>query len=493
MNPVTIISRVAASFIIGVVSVSACVIAGAGSTYRVETIALPKNVPPEVGAVKMDSEGTLYVALRRGDIITAKPVADPNKFEWTLFASGFHNPCGMEVVAPRHVVVSQMPELTEVRDTDEDGVADVYRTMTDAWGVSGNYHETNEICPDGKGGYYAAVGTASHNGPTFEYVRGKYSRIGRRGRNFSGVQWKGWVMHYAKDGTVTPFAKGFRMHNGIIRDANGNLWCGDNQGDWRATTPLYHVRKDHFYGHPSSLVWDPKWPEGKDPLKMSLKEIDAMRTRPALLIPHREMNRSAGEPAMIPDGFGPFSGQMLLTDNNGTRITRIMLDKVGGEYQGACTHFINKRGLLSGGHRAVFSADGKTLFTGHTVRGWGKPAEGLQRITWTGKTPFDVKAIELTQTGFLLSLTQAATAIRSDRVSVRSFTYQSKWSYGGPMLDMRKEVIAVRGPDAMSVEIDVEKLEPLRVYEIRLNGVKSESGVPLENEVFYYTLNRLRE
>jgi hypothetical protein len=31
--------------------------------YKIEDIALPKDVPPEVGALVFDSQGTLYVAL----------------------------------------------------------------------------------------------------------------------------------------------------------------------------------------------------------------------------------------------------------------------------------------------------------------------------------------------------------------------------------------------------------------------------------------------
>ena len=463
------------------------------SSWRVETIALPEGLPPEVGAVQLDKEGTLYVALRRGDILMAKPVADAKKFQWKHFASGFHNACGMEVVAPGHLIVSQMPELTEVKDTDNDGVADTYRTMTDAWGVSGNYHETNEICSDGQGGYYIAVGTASYNGPTFHHVRGVYSKVGRRGRNFSGVQWKGWVMHYSKDGKVTPFAKGFRMHNGITRDSKGNIWCTDNQGDWRATTPLYHVQKNHFYGHPSSLVWDPKWPEGKDPLKMTLKEIDAMRTRPSVQIPHVQMNRSASEPVEIPEGFGPFAGQLLIPDNNGTRITRVMLDKVNGQYQGSCTHFIRGQGLLSGGNRVVFSADGKTLYTGHTVRGWGKPAEGLQRITWLGKDPFAVKHINLQKNGFRVSLTKPGRIDDKTFVRVRSFKYQSKWTYGGPMLDKRNENVTIKQSVKDEIELDVGQLEEFRVYEIFIREMKSEKGERLEDNVYYYTANTLVE
>ncbi|MGB6223539.1 hypothetical protein [Haloferula sp.] len=467
-------------------------ISSAVESYRTETIRLPEGIPPEIGGIQFDSEGTLYVVLRRNDILTAKPTTDPTKFPWKHFASGFHNGCGIEVKAPGHIVISQMPELTEVKDSDRDGVADSYRTLTDAWGVSGNYHETNEICPDGQGGYYIAVGTASYNGPTFHHVRGEYSKIGRRGRNYSSVQWKGWVMHYSKDGEVSPFAKGFRMHNGIMRDSRGNIWATDNQGDWRATTPLYHVQKDHFYGHPSSLVWDPKWPKGKDPLKMPLKEINEMRTRPAVLIPYQQMNRSASEPIEIPDGFGPFTGQILIPDNNSPRITRIMLDEVNGKFQGSCTHFINGKGLLSGGNRATFTADGKTLYTGHTIRGWGKLGEGLQRTTWQGITPFDVKAITLQKDGFDLRFTLPPANVNQAKYELSSFRYESTWQYGGPMLDKRKEKVSAEKIDENSIFLKAESLQPLRVYQITIKGLKSANGKPLANRDFYYTLNSLK-
>lgn len=465
--------------------------------YSIENIALPTGIPPEVGAVKFDSKGTLYVALRRGDILMAKPNADPDKFEWKLFASGFHNACGMEVIAPGHLVVSDMSELTEVLDTDNDGEADSFRNLADQWGVSGNYHETNELCPDGEGGYYIAVGTASYNGPTFFNVRGEYSEIGRRGRNYSSVKWKGWVMHYSKDGEVTPFASGFRMHNGICRDTKGNIWATDNQGDWKATTPLYHVEKGKFYGHPSSLVWDPKWQEGKDPLKMSLDEINAMRTRAAVLLPYVEFNRSASEPIEVPEQFGPFTGQLLIPDNNGTRISRIMLEKVQGEYQGACTHFINGGKFRSGGNRAVFTDDGKSLFIGHTVRGWGTPAEGLTRITYLGKAPFDVKSIKLGENGFKLGFTLSPdkSSIRNEDFSVSSYRYEDKWLYGGNKLDTRKEIItSVKTVEDDSFELGIENLEVGRVYEIQISKdskMKSESGEPILNKVFCYTLNQL--
>jgi hypothetical protein len=45
--------------------------------YKVETIKLPAGVPPEVGAIDFAEDGTLFIVLRRGDVLRAKPTADP--------------------------------------------------------------------------------------------------------------------------------------------------------------------------------------------------------------------------------------------------------------------------------------------------------------------------------------------------------------------------------------------------------------------------------
>ena len=91
---------------------------------------------------------------------------------------------GMELIGSGHLVVTQMAEFTEIIDTDQDGVADRYNNLTNNFGISGNYHETNAICSDGKGGFYIALGTASHNGPTFFTPRGEYSRGKKRQKFF---------------------------------------------------------------------------------------------------------------------------------------------------------------------------------------------------------------------------------------------------------------------------------------------------------------------
>lgn len=471
--------------------------------YKIEDIKLPAGVPPEVGAIDFSPDGTLFVVLRRGDVLRAKPEADPAAFKWELFATGFHNGCGVHAISASKIRVTQMAEMTQAEDTDQDGKADRYTRFSTGWGLSGNYHETNTLTGDGKDGYFLSIGTASHNGPVFNHVLGEYSPVGRRGRNFSAVKWRGWILHCDAAGKVSPWASGFRMHNGIYRDPDGNLWAGDNQGDWKAITPLYHIEKGNFYGHPSSLVWDEKW-AGKDPLafyRENLEQYNKDRTKAAVEIPHMEINRSAGEPMEIPrDGsFGPFAGQLLVPDNNGERISRVMLEKVNGRFQGAVTHFINQHGLRSGNHRLRFTADGKHLYTGQTVRGWGAPAEGLQRITALGGIPQDIETMKITRKGFAVNFTKEIPDELAEGKAWKftSFTVQPRWVYGGDPETVREHAIReIRKTGPKTVEVVLDDFTPGCIYRLDLENVKYAGGrkqTAFQNQLFFYTANELPE
>lgn len=468
--------------------------------YKVENIDLPSGVPPEVGAIDFAPDGTLFVVLRRGDVLKASPSNDAKAFDWHLFASGFHNGCGVDAVSATKIRITQMSDMMEVEDTDKDGKADRFARFASGWGLSGNYHETNTLTKDGKGGYFISVGTASHAGPTFEHTLGEFSPQGRRGRNYSSVKWKGWILHADAQGKVTPVASGFRMANGIYTDPDNNLWAGDNQGDWKAITPLYHVDQGNFYGHPASLVWDPAW-AGKDPLAIYRNDLDAYnkhRTKAAVEMPNKEINRSAGEPMELPrnGSFGPFAGQLLVPDNNGERISRVMLEKVNGKFQGAVTQFIQNHGLRSGNHRLRFSPDGKQLYVGQTVRGWGTPAEGLQRITWKGGVPFDIETFKITKTGFTLTFTKDLPDKLQDKKAweFSSFTVQPKWTYGSDQENERKhEVKDFKLTGKRTVEVELEDFEAGKIYKLELpKDLKSgDDKSPLQNRLAFYTANEL--
>ncbi len=468
---------------------------GSTSSYLVENLAFPENMPAEVGGLAFDgSSGKLYACLRRGDLVVTQPGENAAATKWTVFATGLHNPMGMELVGPGHILVSQMAELTEIIDTDQDGIADRYRNLSTDFGISGNYHETNALCPDGEGGYFIALGTASHNGPTFLAPRGEYSKEGRRGRNFSSNKLRGWVVRYDKEGKLAPFASGFRMHNGITRSPDGELWCGDNQGDWRGGSPIYNVRAGSFHGHPSSLVWDPDMQGFGSPLFLPRELLDDLHNQPSLQLPRESMN-SCGQPFVVQSAeFGPFQGQMLVPDENGRRINRLMLEKVDGAWQGASALFLKTDELRAGGVRIVMDPSGKAIYYGSTARGWQRPDEGIQRITYNDKTPFHVKDCKLTTRGFAFSFTHP---IRNpdqliDRTSIRSFRYEYGYRYGSNEKDQRDHKllqVAGEGP----FEMIVDDLCPGRIYEIKFDrNLRSEQGESMENPTLHYTLNRLK-
>ena len=474
----------------------------AADSYKIDNIQFPHYVLPEVGGLGFNPNGELVVALRRHGVLIAKPSADPKKFVWRVFSEdSLHNSCGLHVISNNEVIVSQMAELTRIKDTDGDGIADLYQTISDKWGVSGNYHETNTITPDGKDGWYIAIGTASHNGPTFYNTKGKYSDEGREGRNYAAVQWKGWVLHIDKDGKTTPFASGFRANNGITRSPDGKIYVTDNQGDWRGTSPLYHVEKGKFYGHPSSLVWDKDFVKNisKNPLRHYIKDLKAYekhRTPAAIEFPHGMMCNSPSEPFFDTKGnFGPFKGDCFVGDIAGGRIIRCMLEEVEGVMQGACVKFIN---VKAGNNRLVFSPDGKSLYTGQTARGWQRNiAEGVQRITYTGKTPFALQKMSLLKDGFKLTFTKAVdkSTFSKSSFGLKKYHFISKQSYGSGTHDKKNLTItdAQLSSDGLSAIIKCDGLQNRRIIQLDINSLKALDGSSFAEKTHCYTINQLRK
>ncbi|MEM9158410.1 MAG: hypothetical protein AAGB46_05115 [Verrucomicrobiota bacterium] len=474
-------------------------------SYRVETIDFPPHVAPEVGGLDFTPEGEIVVALRRHGVLMAMPSEDPSAFPWHVFAEDIlHNSCGLQAISKNEIIVSQMAELTRIKDEDGDGIADLYETISDQWGVSGNYHETNTIVPHPDGGWYIAIGTASHNGPTFFNTKGAFSDMGRLGRNFAGVEWKGWVLRVFEDGSVTPFAKGFRMHNGIGLDSKGRLFATDNQGDWRGTSPLYLVEKDHFYGHPSALVWDEEFTKNvsENPLQYYMdnrEQYEKDRTRAVVEMPQGFMCNSPSQPLfdMTEGRFGPFAGQIFVGDIAGARIIRCMLEEVNGQLQGACVKFVD-HDLRPGNNRLVFSPDGRSLYTGQTVRGWGNPSEGLQRITFTGKTPFEVQSMSLQKSGFKIRFTKPvdkASASELSNYAMSRYWYLSSHRYGSNQKDMTEIAIkdAEVSQDGLTVSLKIDGLEAKRIFELNLQeGLLARDGSRISQPQICYTANTLR-
>jgi glucose/arabinose dehydrogenase len=336
------------------------------TAYVAETIPLPPGLTAEVGGLDFLPDGRLAVAFHRGEVMTYNPATKT----WNRFAEGLHDPLGVLAVSNTELLVMQRPELTRVRDTNGDGRADEFSVVTDDFGISGNYHEfAFGPVRDRAGNLFIALNTASNGAGIRPELRGAYNPLGRQGRMYSCVPYRGWVLQLDKTGKVTPFALGFRSPNSLGFDAAGRLLVCDNQGDWLGTSKLYHVEKGQFYGHPTSLVWKAGFPT-IDPLELPVSTLDSMRTRESVAFPHGYVANSPTQP--VPDAtggkFGPFAGQVFVGEMDHPFLLRVLLEDVDGATQGAVLPF-PVRGLRRGNNRLAFAPDG-SLWVGQTTHGW---------------------------------------------------------------------------------------------------------------------------
>ncbi len=467
-------------------------------SYTVENIKMPEGLTDETGAVEFLPDGRMVACFTRGEVMTYHPKTK----EWKLFAEGLHDPLGILVVSNSELIIIQRPELTRVKDTDNDGIADLYEKVTDDFGISGNYHEYNYgPIKDKKGNLFLAFNASSPGGGINPEVRGVIDTLGRDGKGnrqmFSNVPYRGWIMKLNKKGKLEPYALGFRSPNGIGFDLDGNLFATDNQGDWVGTSPLYHIQKGKFYGHPASLVWKKGWDKGS-PFHLPVETLDAMRTKAAVLFPHGIMANSPTQPIVdhTEGKFGPFAGQLLIGEMNRERIVRVMLEKVGGELQGACVPFLDDHGLRKGNNRLAFAPDG-SLYTGLNSHGW-LGDEGIQRIVYNGNTPLDILHMNITADGFDLTFTKPISAAEANTLAnykIRHYFYKYQKIYGSKQFDLQDiKVSSVKlSADGKKVSLKLEGMKAGYVYELRLSNIKTENAEALANNLICYTANKLKK
>ncbi|GAB4037510.1 DUF7133 domain-containing protein [Spirosoma gilvum] len=472
--------------------------------YEVETIPTPPGLVAETGGLAFLPDGRMAACFHRGEVM----LYNPKTKTWKLFAEGLHDPLGVIAINNKQLLVVQRPELTRLTDTNGDGVADRYETVTDQYGMSGNYHEfAFGPVRDAKGNLYLSLNTASNGAGIRDEVRGQYDALGRQGRMYACVPYRGWVMQLTPEGQLKPYASGFRSPNGIGFDAQGRLFVTDNQGDWLGTSKLYHVEEGKFYGHPTSLVWRPGSPD-IDPLKLSVKTLDSMRTMESVAFPHESMAHSPTQIVLdnTSGKFGPFANQLFVGEMDFPHLLRILPDEVDGQLQGACVRFFDKGGshgvrLRIGNNRLAFAPDG-SLYLGQTDHGW-LGARGIQRIRYTGgpsgnAIPLDISSMKLTSTGFTLTFTQPldeASARELANYSFRSYYYEYHQAYGSPQMDVKSiPVTAVSlSEDRRTVSITLTELKPGRIYELTLGNLQANAGQKkLMNHLICYTLTKLK-
>lgn len=483
--------------------------------FKINKVRSPEGTILEVGGLCTLPNGDLAVTTRRGDIFIVENPTSAKPF-FRKFASGLHEVLGV-AYKNGSLYVAQRGELTRLFDSNMDGKADIFETVY-AWPISGNYHEYSfgpKLAPDGSFFVTLNLGFPA----TWWHPE-------------SMVPWRGWTLRIFDDGRMEPWAAGMRSPCGISM-IDGELFYTDNQGDWVASGSIMPVKKGAFMGHPASLVWtgmknsplsltrqqifskinprvefrpdgEPVKPENKENEKFMTefemkKNIPEMQL-PAVWLPHGILGISTSEIVKVPKGvFGPFEEQLLVGDQGQSKISRVFMETVNGVLQGCAWDF--RSGFQSGVLRLAWANDG-SLFIGETNRGWGSAGdanEGLQRLTWNNRVPFEMRTVKAMPDGFEIEFTKPVDKKYAADIAsygVESFIYKYQGVYGSPPVNKQKCVVkGVKvAADGMKVRLIVSNLRQYYIHTITLDGIRDkENAYSLVHPTGYYTLNSIPE
>jgi glucose/arabinose dehydrogenase len=458
-----------------------------GDYYRLLRFPMSEHRVLEASALEFLPNGKLAVGTRRGEIyLVDQPLTEkPEEANFWLFASGLHEVLGL-AWKDGWLYCVHRPEVTRIKDQDGDGKADIFETVSDAWEISGDYHE------------YAF-------GSKFDREGNLWVPLCLTGSFTSEVKFRGWCLRITPDGKAIPTCSGIRSPGGVGANSAGDMFYTENQGPWNGACSLKWLRPGAFLGHPIGNKWyniagAAMGPRPEEPASGSRMMVQATRIPqlepPAVYLPYGKMGQSASGIAcdMSRGKFGPFENQLFVGDQTHSTVMRVYLEKVKGHYQGACFPF--RQGFGSGSLSLLFAPDG-SLFVGGTNRGWGSRGSqpySLERLVWTGKTPFEVRELRAKSDGFELTFTQKldpASVADPDSFRLSTYTYIYQSVYGSPEVDPTTPTITMieLSKDQQTVRLHIDQVQEGHVHELHLDGIRSAGGEPLVHPAAYYTLN----
>ncbi len=455
--------------------------------YRLITVPIPDGIVLEAGAIQYFGQDRLAVTTRLGDIwfVDGALSNDPKpaSVKFTRYAQGLHEVLGITTRGDGWFYATQRGEITRMRDTNGDDRADVFETYSDGWGLTGDYHE------------YAF-------GSKFDREGNIWVVLCLTGSFTSETEFRGWCLKVGPDGKATPHVSGIRSPGGIGTNHLGDMFYTDNQGPWNGTCWLKHLKPGGFVGNPTGNKWyslaSNLGPRPADPTSNSRVATEWKKMKefvpPAVGFPYGKMGQSAS--GIANDGsdgkFGPFKNQLFVGDQTWSTVMRVCLEQVEGVYQGACIPF--REGLASGSLSLEQTPDG-SLFVGGSDRGWGarggKPF-ALQRLVWTGRTPFEIHEIHSRNDGFEITFTEPVDPASAtlESITAENYTYLYCADYGSPEVDKGKPALhgVKLAADGRSLRLSMD-LVVGHIHELKFPGLKSRAGQPLLHPAAYFTLN----
>lgn len=456
--------------------------------YALVDVPIPAAIPMRPGGLEFLPDGRLAVGTRRGDIYFIKGATDsPPHPEFQLFATGQDEIFSL-AWRDGAMLATTWDEVMRITDTDGDGLADRYDTLSSDWGYAEGHEFAFASKPDPAGDIWVALG-----------LSGSYN---------SNNLYRGWVVKVTPSGKMIPVCSGLRSPAGMGVNAQGAMFVIESQGPWNGCCSLKPALPGAFLGHPASYNWYPFTKDLKTPAVTPNSEsrMDVERRRvkelvpPAVRFPYIKMGRSVSGFRLAQTGgkFGPFDGQLFLGDYTQSIILRATTEQVNGVWQGACYPF--REGLATGIMNVEFSPKGQLIAAGFTTnRQWpvrGTSPFAIQRLDWTGVTPFEIKEINIRPEGFLVTFTKpvnAELAARPESYTLSTYTHIYHAEYGSPEVDQTtpRVLSATPSADGLSVMLRLDKITVDHIHDFDFGKIESRSGEPLLHRKAYYTVNEV--
>lgn len=410
---------------------------GKGKPYAVDTITVPFanpwKAPMFIGDHDFAQDGTAYLCTMQGDVWRVTGLDDKlDKLQWKRYASGLHQALGLRVIDGLVHVLGR-DQITRLKDVNNDGEADAYECVSNAYLTS----------------------VAGH-----DFVCGlERDRDG----NFLTSSGPQGILKIEPDGkTVEVIATGFRNPDGLGLMPDGAITIPSSEGEWTPSSMVSEIRPGGHYGYKGPI-------DGKTP------------DLPLVYLPRGLDNSSGGQTFVPDDRWGPLKGLAIHTSFGAGTHFLLLRDKVDGQPQGAIVPLPGD--FRSGVHRARFNPkDGQLYLSG--MSGWGTYTRDdgcFQRVRYTGDPVQIPVAVHAHENGMFVSFSRPIDRSIAENVReqfAQAWNYRYGAAYGSPEMSSRHPGVAGHDPvtiraahvleDGKSFFLEMPDLQPVNTLQLHL-------------------------
>ncbi len=401
----------------------------------------------------------------------------------TRFARGLNGAMGLKIVKDT-IYVMEKEGLTQLVDVDDDGRADEFNSINQAFPSNTNMLNLSFDVGYMEGAFYAALSSDVHTGG---YDWGSSSWLGTPALAGRSAMYK-----LETDGTATAFACGFRNPNGM--DINGeDIFVSDNQGSWLPASKLIVVREGRFYGHRTN------------PTNQCQTQNNNQESPPVVWGNFADGNthatgRSWGNPVVLK--HGPYAGQVLIGETvfgHPNNVVRVFIEEIDGELQGVILPFV-KGSTTKGVYRIKEGEDGQ-IYLGILGSNccWGPRSNmysGFDVMRPNNSSNYlEIMAIRsLSNNSFELEFNKevGSNANQTNLYSVKQWVNNPVEEYGGGQMENQQDLsVSSATVNSNKVTLTINGLQTGRVVKFVINSnLKAQDGSDLWTDFAMYTLNK---